>query len=148
MKDDKRYRGGMYTENLRGVIDYWETFRSKDQPSGYYARFQDEPKERTKVLYDYAAMIHDDSINRIHSIGLLTMAHRLLEGAGINHLILTHEVPEYSRYIPMKNLVHVSWADLSLKYPDDLKTFHTGPEGYKVASEQVLSKLKLNGWAQ
>jgi hypothetical protein len=146
MQDDPNYRGTMYTENLVGVIDYWETYRRDDRQGDYYARFNDEPKHRTKTLYDYAATIHEPRINRIYSIAVLGMAHQLLKRAGIRHLILTHEVIEYSKTMDLENLAHVSWGDLALEYPDLIKTWHTSPEGHKVAAQAVLNKLKENNW--
>lgn len=147
MKNDRKYTGAMFTENYRGVIDYWENFRSKNLPTGYYNRFINEPKERTKTLYDFATTIHDDKINRIFSIGVLTMAHQLLKKAGINHLILVDDIKEYSKFMDTKNLVYVSWGRLSLKYPDDIGTMHTSPEGQKVVFNTVLAKLIENKWA-
>lgn len=147
MKDDCAYIGTMYTENYMGVIDYWENYRSKDLPSTYYDRFKDEPKERTKTLYDFAATIHEPRINRIFSIGVLTLAHQLLKKAGINHLMLVDNVKEYSKFMNPKNLVFVSWGVLARNYPDDIPSLHTSPEGQRIVFNSVLSKLKENGWA-
>jgi hypothetical protein len=146
MIDDEMYTGKMFTENLMGVIDYWETTASKGIRGGYYSRFGNEPKERMKVLYDYAAHIHDPSINRLHSIGLLTMAHQLLSKAGIRHLIGTHEVEAYSAFINRSNLVNIDWGQLALDYPDDLPSWHTSSKGHEVAKNAVIEKLKENGW--
>lgn len=144
--NDPNYSGGMFTENYMGVIDYWETFRSKNKDSGYYARFRDEPKERIKTIYDFARMIHDDRIDRIKSIGVLTMAHQLLKNAGIKHLILTHEVEEYIKFMDSKNVVNVNWGKLSVDYPDDLPSLHTSKEGHIVAFNSVYNKMKENDW--
>jgi len=146
MENDPDYDGNMFTENYMGVIDYWETFRKDDKESGYYKRFDAEPKERMKTLYDFATTVHEPRINRIYSIGVLAMAHQLLNKANINHLILTHEVDEYANFINTQNLVNVSWGQLSLDYPDKLKTWHTGPNGHKAAFKTVLAKLKENRW--
>ena len=146
MKDDPKYNGKMFTENYRGVIDYWENYRSKDKESGYYHRFINEPKERTKTMYEFAASVHDDKIERLNSIGVLTMAHSLLKRAGIKHLMLTHEVAEYNKFMDLENLVYVDWGRLSLDYPDDLPSWHTSFEGQKVVFNNVLAKLKENNW--
>jgi hypothetical protein len=146
MADDPEYNGKMFTENLAGVVDYWETYRKNDLEGDYYARFKDEPKNRTKILYDYAASIHEPRINRIYSIAVLGMAHQLLKRAGIRHLMLTHEVEEYSNTMDRENLLHLSWGDLALKYPDKIKTWHTSPEGHVEAADIVFKKLKENGW--
>jgi hypothetical protein len=146
MVDDDRYTGKMFTENLMGVINYWETYAIKGKSGGYYARFDDEPMERMKILYDYAAQIHDPGINRLHSIGLLTMAHQLLSKAGIRHLIGTQEVEVYSAFIDRTNLVNIDWGQLSLDYPDDIPSWHTSDKGHVVASKVVIEKLKENGW--
>jgi hypothetical protein len=146
MEKRKDYVGKMYTENIRGIIDYWENFVSKNNESNYYTRFKNEPNERIKVLYDYGAMILDSRINRLQSIAMINLSHTILKNAGIRHLILTHEVNAYSKFIPDNNLVELSWGQLSLNYPDDLKTLHTGPAGHKVAYQLVLDKLKKNNW--
>jgi hypothetical protein len=147
MQDDPLYKGGMFTENYMGVIDFWETFRKDDKYSGYYARFQNEPKERMKTLYDFATTIHDPRINRLQSIGVMTMAHQLLKKHNIKHLMLTQEPEEYAKYMDEENLVRLSWGELSVKYPDEIKTWHTGPDGHNEAYNIVLTKLKENGWA-
>lgn len=146
MKNNPKYNGSMYTENLMGVIDYWETFRSKDKNSSYYARFKNEPKERTKTLYDYSVSIHENRINRIHSIGLMSLAHQLLKRANINHLILTNEPDYYEKFIDSVNICKLCWGQLSLEYPDDLHTLHTGPDGHKKAFDIIQTKLKENNW--
>jgi len=135
-----------YTHNRMGVIDYWETFASKNKESGYYARFKDEPKERSKVLYDFAGMIFDEKIERLKCIGLMTMAHQLLKQANIKHLILTHELTEYKKFMNEDNLVELSWGDLSLSHPDDLPSLHTSAQGHEVAYNTVLDKIKKNEW--
>jgi len=146
MKDEPKYNGKMFTENYRGIIDYWENYRSKDKESGYYHRFINEPKERTKTMYEFAALVHEDRIERLNSIGVLTMAHLLLKRAGIKHLMLTHEVEEYKKFMDIENLVNVNWGELSVMYPDELKSLHTSEQGHKVVFETVLSKLKENNW--
>jgi hypothetical protein len=91
-------------------------------------------------------MIHEDSIDRIKSIGLITMAHQLLKRANVKHLILTHEVAYYSKFIDIQNLVNLSWAILCKTYPDDLPTLHTSNEGHVVAFNTVLAKFKEKNW--
>lgn len=143
-RDD--YRGQMITENYMGVIDYWQNFASQDQCSDYYKRFANEPKSKMQALYNFSAMVHEPRINRIYSIGVLTMAHNILKKNGINHLIFTQEPNAYANYIDRENLVEISWGQLSLDYPDDLGTYHTSAEGHRVAAEAVMAKLKENGW--
>jgi hypothetical protein len=148
MADDPDYTGQMYTENYMGVIDYWQTFgRKRNKPySDYYKRFDNEPKQRMKTLYDFAVTVHEPRINRIYSIGVLAMGHQRLKRAGIKHLIFTHEPEAYAKYIDPENLVNVSWGQLSLDYPDDIPSWHTSAEGQRVVYETVMKKLKENGW--
>ncbi len=145
-RDD--YSGKMLTENYMGVIDFWETFASRDQVSDYYKRFATEPKNKMKALYNFAAMVHEPRINRIYSIGVLTMAHNILKKNKINHLIFSQEPDSYANYIDRENLVEISWGQLSLDYPDDLGTYHTSAEGHQVAARAVMTKLKENKWAK
>jgi hypothetical protein len=147
MQDDSEYTGAMFTENYRGVVDYWETFVSQNRDSGdYYQKFRNENNVRIKALYDFATMIHEPRINRLYTTGLMTMAHQLLKNKGIKHLILTHEIEEYSKFIDMTNLVDFSWGQLSLDYPDDLPSWHTSAQGHVKAAEIVMKRLKENGW--
>jgi len=148
MNGDNEYTGAMFTENYRGVIDYWETFVSQNRESGdYYRKFRNESNVRIKALYDFATTVHEPRINRIYTIGLMTMAHQLLKSAGIRHLILTHEVEEYGKFIDRTNIVDFSWGQLSLDYPDDLPSWHTSAQGHIKAAEIVMKRLKENGWA-
>jgi hypothetical protein len=147
MYDDPDYKGGMFTDNFMGVIDYWETFRKDNKYSGYYARFHNEPKERMKTLYDFATTIHDPRINRLHSIGVMTMAHQILKKNNIKHLMLTQEPNEYANFMDKENLVELSWGELSIEFPDDLPSWHTSSQGHVKAYSMVLDKLKENGWA-
>jgi hypothetical protein len=147
MKDNPAYKGKMFTENFHGVIDYWEKFGSKNKNIDYFARFNNEPPERMKLLYDFAKSVHDEKINRMHSIGCMTMAHQLLKNAGINHLILTHEVAEYNKFMDLENLMYLSWGELSILYPDTIPTKHTSPEGHRFAFLLILRKLIENKWA-
>jgi hypothetical protein len=146
MEDDSRYNGRMFTENFMTVVHFWETFRKDDKESGYYARFANEPKERMKILYDFATTIHDNRINRLHSIGVLTMAHQMLKKKNIKHLILTYEIDQYAKFMEEENLVELSWGILSRDYPDKLNSLHTSPVGHEVAVKTDLAKIKQNGW--
>lgn len=147
MHNDSRYKGRMFTENFLGVIDYWETFRKDDKDAGhYFAKFKNEPKERMKTLYDFATTVHDSRLNRIQSIGLMTLAHNLLKKHNINHLVLTGEPVEYAKYIDSANIVELDWGKLSIKYPDEIKSLHTGPQGHKEAHDVILTNIKKLGW--
>lgn len=148
MADDPDYTGKMFTENYMGVIDYWQVFgRKRNKPySDYYKRFDNEPKQRMKTLYDFAVTVHEPRINRIYSIGVLAMGHQRLKQAGIKHLIFSHEVEKYAQYIDPINLVNVNWGQLSLDYPDDIPSWHTSAKGQHVVYETVMKKLKENGW--
>lgn len=148
MKNDLNYNGEMFTENIRGVIDYWETFRSNNKESGYYSRFKYEPKDRMKIMYDYGLNIMDQRIVRLQSISLTVLAHTILKSKGIKHLLLTHEPFEYSKYMPEENIVNVNWGELSLSYPDELATLHTSAEGHKVVADKILDKMNKNNWKQ
>jgi hypothetical protein len=146
MANDPDYTGAMYTENYVGVIDYWEKFGSTGVESAYYKRFDTEPKKKIKALYDFATIVHEPRINRIYSIGVLTLAHELLKRANVKHLILTHEPAYYKKFINEENLANVDWGQLSLDYPDDLPSWHTSHLGHVKAFEIVLDKLKENKW--
>lgn len=148
MEDDDRYNGNMFTENLVGVIDYFDNIVDKgiEHPDGYYKRFYNEPKKRMRVLYDYAKHVHDTRINRLHSIGAITMVHNALNNAGIRHLIGTDTLDAYARYIDRTNQVNIDWGQLGIQYPDDLPSWHASAEGHVVAADRVIDKINENGW--
>ena len=56
--------------------------------------------------------------------------------------MLTQEPEEYANYMDEENLVRLSWGELSVDYPDTIKTMHTSPEGHKEAYNIILTKLK------
>jgi hypothetical protein len=147
LANDPEYTGAMFTENYSGVLNYWDTFVGPNRDSGeYYKKFHNEDHDRIKALYDFARLIHEPRINRLYTIGMMTMAHQLLKSAGIKHLILTHEVPEYGKFIDSNNILDFSWGQLSLDYPDDLPSWHTSALGHVRAAEIVITRLKENGW--
>ena len=141
MKNDKDYTGEMFTENFVGVFDYLENFVDTKKHSTYYTRFDNERPERTNVLRDYYLNISDLRIKRLYDIGMINLAHSLLKENNINHLILTED-SYYEKIIPKEKLVNVSWGELSKKYPDSLKTLHTGETGHKIVYEKIIAKLK------
>lgn len=150
MHDSNRYKGKVFTENLLGVIDYFDNIVDKDieNPDGYYKRFYNEPKRRTRILYDYAQQIHDPRINRMHSLGALAMCHIALKNANIKHLIGTENIDTSKHHvlIDSSNHMELSWGALSVKYPDDLPSMHTSAKGHKVAAKIALKQIKKNGW--
>jgi len=144
MKDDKNYKGDMFTENFVGVFDYLESYVDKNntkQVKGwYYGRFDDERTERTNILRDYYLNISDLRIKRLYDIGMINLAHSLLKENNIKHLILTED-SYFEKVIPKENLLNVSWGELSVKYPDDLNSLHTGEEGHRIVYDKIVKKL-------
>ena len=148
MIDDDNYTGSMFTDNIMGIIDYWENFGSTDTPNGYYLRFQSEPKERMKLLYDYGLQIHDHKIDRIKSLGVYSMIHILCKRANVKHIIGVDpwSYDLYSEVIDLENLVVLDWGKLSTEYPDAIGSLHTSEQGHVIASEIILDKIKSNTW--
>lgn len=148
--DKNKYNGIMFTENLHGVIDYFDNVVGTEHelPKGYYERFYNEPKERTKIIYDFTKYIHDPIINRMHSFGAITMCHIALKNANIPHIIGTEKIDEFKNFmfIDNKNHMNLSWDILAEKYPDDLPSLHTSAKGHKIAAEIALNKIKENKW--
>lgn len=148
------YNGNVFTENLLGIIDYFDNVVDKgiDTPDGYYKRFNDEPKRRTRILYDYAQQIHDPRINKMHSLGAMAMCHIALKNANIKHLIGTDPIDSCKNFVFINDNNHIdlSWAGLALKYPDDLPSLHTSAKGHRVAAKTALRRIyeldKKNGW--
>lgn len=150
MHGSSRYNGKVFTENLLGIIDYFDNTVDKDieHPDGYYKRFYNEPKRRTRILYDYAQQIHDPRINRLHSLGAMSMCHIALKNANIKHLIGTENIDSSKHHVLIDNSNHIelSWGELAVKYPDDLPSLHTSAKGHRVAAKIALTQIKKNGW--
>ncbi len=143
---DPEYRGKMFTENYVGVIEYWQRWGSRNEKFDYFEKFYNEPPEKLQLLHDFALNVHDVGINRVHSMGLLTMAHNLAKKQNVKHLILTHEPDAYSKYIAQENLVHVDWMQLSRDHPDSLPSGHTSSHGHVLISQAITKKLQENHW--
>ena len=45
-----------------------------------------------------------------------------------------------------ENLLQFSWGELTMKYPDTVNSGHASEQGHVEAYENVLTKLKENGW--
>jgi hypothetical protein len=147
LKDDVNYSGKMYTENVMGIIDFWETRENKEIPdTDYYHRFKYEPKYRMKMLYDYGINIMHPAIERLKGISNMVLAHTVLRSANIKHLLLTDEPGEYSKYMPKENIAQVDWGKLSNDFPDDIPTLHTSAAGHKIVADTILKKFEQNGW--
>jgi hypothetical protein len=71
----------------------------------------------------------------------MTMAHVLLKKNKIPHLILAWDT-EFEKFIDKENLLDIDWGKISLKYPDDLKSFHTSYEGHIEVYKKIMEKLK------
>lgn len=144
------YNGTIFTENLLGIIDYFDNVvdTKHETPTGYYERFYNEPKSRTKILYDYAQHIHDPRINKMHSLGAIAMCHIALKNANIPHLIGTEPIDEFKKFVLIDNNNHMEldWGVLSVKYPDDIPSMHTSAIGHRAAAKIALKKIKQNKW--
>jgi|APCry1669190327_1035288.scaffolds.fasta_scaffold05389_2 hypothetical protein len=147
MIDDPRYTGEILTENWYGIIDYVENILDKNNNvnnSTYFKKFKTERPEKMRLLKDYYYEFFDSRIQRQYDMGVIVKSHALLKNRDINHFILTHD-HEFPLYVPNENLVHVDWGELSLKYPDDLKTLHTSYLGQIEVYESIMKKLEGNG---
>lgn len=141
MKDDSRYRGEMLTENWHGIIDYVDNFLDKNIGSStYFKKFRRERPERMRLLKQYYLEFFDSKIQKQFDMGVIVKSHVLLENTNIKHLVFVDD-SEYKLYIPDESRVDVNWGQLSLDYPDDMKTLHTSWEGQKLVYESVLNKL-------
>lgn len=139
---DLNYKGSMFTETLHGIDQYLKA----NVESKIFSRLNDEPLERIKCINDYFSMVHDNNINRLNCIGLLTMAHNLAVNNNINHLILTPEIDSCSNFININNLVKVDWWNLRDTYPDTLSTLHTSEKGHEIVTNLIKEKIFKNKW--
>jgi hypothetical protein len=135
------YTGEMLTENWYGVIDYVDNWLDKGKGSStYFSKFKNERDERMRLLKQYYLEFFDSRIQRQYDIGVIVKSHVLLKNKNIKHLVLTNDT-EFNSYLPQKNLVDINWGELSLKYPDDLKSLHTSYEGHIEVYNTIISKL-------
>jgi hypothetical protein len=142
MKNDSRYRGEMLTENWYGILDYVDNFLDRNVGSStYFSKFKKERPERLRLLKQYYLEFFDSRIQRQFDMGVIVKSHVLLKNRNIKHLVFVED-EEYEFYIPIENRANVSWGELSVKYPDDLKTSHTSWEGHVEIYNTLKSKLK------
>lgn len=147
MKNDNRYKGEMFTENYNGIIDYVDNILDKNNGvnnSGYFTKFKNEDNKKMRLLKEYYLYFFDARIQRQNDMGQIVMSHNLLRNKNIKHYILTNDVNDLSSYIDKNNMININWSNLSISYPDDLKTLHTSSEGHKVVYETILKKMSNN----
>lgn len=145
MKNDKRYRGEMFTENYHGIIDYVDNILEKNDGvnnSDYFKKFKKEDNKRMKLLKDYYLYFYDGRIQRQYDMGQIVMSHNLLRNHNINHYILAPDTKDFVPYIDEKNMIDISWGQLSIKYPDDLKTLHTSYEGHIEVYKKIIDVIE------
>lgn len=142
MINNPDYKPTMYTENFHGILDFVETAKKPGFGKGqYYARFDDEDLERFELYKKYYLDIWSPKIQKWYDIGMINLSHSLLKANKIPHLVLVED-PELRDVIDKKNMCWMSWGQLSLKYPDELNTYHTSKEGHIEACNIVLDKLR------
>ena len=148
MNDHPNYTGTMITENIAGVIDYLDRFlaRGEDQRGKYYNRLVDEPATKLKLLRDFYTSVHNDQISQIQSQALMTMSHSLLHNKNIKHIMLLPNFQAYRDIVLEQNKMHLSWGELTTKYPDTVGSGHASEHGHVEAFEMILNKLIENGW--
>lgn len=146
MKNDKRYKGEMFTENYYGIIDYIDNILDKNNNvnnSEYFTKFKNEDNKKMRLLKDYYLYFFDARIQKQKDMGQIVMSHNLLRNNNINHYILTHDVDDLSPYLDKNNMININWGDLSIKYPDDLKSLHTSYEGHIEVFNKIKDKIQL-----
>ena len=151
MQDNPNYKGTMITENVAGVIDYLDNFVSRGahhyQRGRYYNRLVDEPLAKLKLIRDFYTSVYDEHLSRLQSRSLMVMCHTLLRNKNLKHIMLIPNPYLYRDLILNENLMQLSWGELTMKYPDTVGTGHSSEQGHVEAYENVLIKLKENGWA-
>ena len=103
----------------------------------YYNKFKTERPEKMRLLKQYFQEFYDSRIQKQYDMGVIIKSHVLLKNNNIKHFLLTNE-KEFYDYLPQDNIIDVDWGELSIKYPDDLKSLHTSYEGHL----QVFKKIK------
>lgn len=149
MQSDPNYKGTMITENVAGVIDYLDKFVAQgiDQRGSYYNRLVDEPVTKLKLIRDFYTSVYNEKLSHMQSNAFMVMSHSLLRNKKLNHLMMVPNLWAYLDTIEDKNKMHLSWGELTMKYPDTVGTGHASPEGHLEARDMILNKLKQNGWA-
>lgn len=146
MKNDIRYKGEMFTENWVGVIDYVDKLNDPKfsiKKSGNLAKFKNESDEKMTLLRDFYLNFFDERIQKHYDIGVITMAHLLLERNHIKHYILIPDwtMDIFGTFILKTRLINIDWGRLSLEYPDVFKTMHTSSKGHQRVYEAILNVI-------
>lgn len=149
MHNDPDYRGEMFTENMRGVVDYLDNFVSKgfDQRGQYYNRLTGESVQKLKLIKDFYATVYNEKLSQIQSRSMMSMSATLLKNKGVKHLMLIPNTEPYKDLVAAENIMELSWGQLTLQYPDTIPTGHANEYGHERAFSLILAKLKMNGWA-
>ena len=149
MQDEPNYTGKMITENVAGVIDYLDNFLStgQNQRGFYYNRLVDEPATKLKIIKDFYGSVYNEKLSQIQSNAFMTMAHSLLRNKKLKHLMMLPNIWAYTDTVIDENKMYLSWGELTMKYPDNVGSGHSSPQGHIEARDMILKKLKENGWA-
>lgn len=149
MQDDPRYVGKMYTENIAGVIDYYDNFLAKgyNQQGRYYDRLTKEPPAKLKLMMDFYASVYDENISQLQSKAFMVMCYTLLKQRNINHLMLLANTHFYNNIIDEQYLTHLHWGEITLQYPDNIPSGHADERGHCLAKDIIMEKLIKNKWA-
>lgn len=138
-KDNPNYKGTLNTENWHGVIEYNNLLDSKQIPTDYFKKFE-EDNSRLRLLREYYLKLFDINIQRSQDIGCLIMSYLRAKKLNIP-VLLAMEKLEIKNVVDEKDFVLLDWGELANDYPDDLGTMHTSPEGHKIASKKVLEHI-------
>jgi hypothetical protein len=70
----------------------------------------------------------------------------LLRNKKLKHLMMLPNIWAYTDTVIDENKMYLSWGELTMKYPDNVGSGHSSPQGHIEARDMILKKLKENGW--
>lgn len=141
LQGDTRYNPYILSEQIGGIDDCIKT-RKKFPEFKYYDRLLTEPTDKLQLMVDYNVRISDTSIKKNYDMGVLFMAYTYIKKKGINCIIMTPNNHGYENYFDNGDIMYQNWYDLSLKYPDKIKSLHTSEEGHADTANRLIKKIK------
>ncbi len=140
-EDSPHYSPQILSEQVSGIDDCLR-MRKVNPNFHYYARLATESTEKLKLICDHYVKVMSPKIKENYDMGMLLQAYTYLKRKGIQCIILTNNIEKYKRFIDPVDLMFQNWYELSNKYPDTIKSMHTGAEGHVDTALRLIEKIK------
>ena len=139
LNGDPTYNPFLLTEQIVG-IDHCISLRKEKQHTDWYDRLATEPTEKLQLICNYYTTVFNYHVKRNYDISMLFRAYSYIKRKGIECIILTPDVEEYSKYMDSSDLCFQDWAELSKRFPEP--SHHTTELGHADTADRIIQHLK------